>query len=71
SIIVNDVHMGNRYGYYGYGYGYGYGAYRYRYGYGYIGNYFSKKKNKTSGQYFDSPEETAKKLQEQNPPSIL
>lgn len=34
SIVVNDVTMGGRYGYYGYNYGYGY-AYSYQYGYGY------------------------------------
>jgi capsular exopolysaccharide synthesis family protein len=56
ALIVNDVHMGNRYGYYGYGYGYGYGAYRYRYGYGYAygGSYFGKKKKMEDG-YFDMP----------------
>ncbi|MFX8976569.1 hypothetical protein ABTN19_19505, partial [Acinetobacter baumannii] len=40
SLVVNDVHLGGKYGYYGYSYGYGYGyIYRYgvgyRYGYGY------------------------------------
>jgi Mrp family chromosome partitioning ATPase len=37
SIVVNDVSMGGRYGYYGYNYGYGYG-YSYQYGYGYKSN---------------------------------
>jgi capsular exopolysaccharide synthesis family protein len=57
SLIVNDVHMGNKYGYYGYGYGYGYGAYRYRYGYGYGygAAYFSKNKKKMGDGYFDMP----------------
>lgn len=42
-LVVNDLKMGNRYGYYGYGYGYGKG-YGYGYGhyYGYGGGYFSK-----------------------------
>jgi len=59
ALIVNDVHMGGKYGYYGYGYGYGYGyiyrygfGYRYGYGYGaYAGKYF---KRGTDG-YFDLP----------------
>jgi len=59
SLVVNDVHMGGKYGYYGYGYGYGYGyiyrygfGYRYGYGYGaYAGKYFKKG---TDG-YFDLP----------------
>ena len=59
ALIVNDVHMGGKYGYYGYGYGYGYGyiyrygfGYRYGYGYGaYAGKYFKKG---TDG-YFDLP----------------
>jgi capsular exopolysaccharide synthesis family protein len=34
SIVVNDVKMAGRYGYYGYNYSYGY-SYAYRYGYGY------------------------------------
>jgi capsular exopolysaccharide synthesis family protein len=33
AIVVNDVQLGGRYGYYGYGYGYGYG-YMYKYGFG-------------------------------------
>lgn len=59
SLVVNDVHLGGKYGYYGYSYGYGYGyiyrygvGYRYGYGYGhYGGKYFSKG---TDG-YFDMP----------------
>jgi Mrp family chromosome partitioning ATPase len=51
AIIVNDVNLAGRYGYYGYGYGYGYG-YMYRYGLGYGYNryiYGGKKKD----PYFD------------------
>lgn len=59
SLVVNDVHMGGKYGYYGYGYGYGYGyiyrygfGYRYGYGYGaYAGKYFKK----GNDGYFDLP----------------
>lgn len=47
SIVVNDVKMGGRYGYYGYNYGYGY-SYSYKYGYGYgkngvygVGGYYT------------------------------
>lgn len=42
-LVVNDLKMGARFGYYGYGYGYGKG-YGYGYGhyYGYGGGYFSK-----------------------------
>jgi capsular exopolysaccharide synthesis family protein len=63
AVVVNDVQLGGRYGYYGYGYGYGYG-YMYRYGfggkygynrYGLYGNkkdsYFNDKKG-----YFDVKE---------------
>jgi capsular exopolysaccharide synthesis family protein len=57
SLVVNDVHLGGKYGYYGYGYGFGYG-YVYRYGMGYAykygnygGGYFSKRKD----GYFDPP----------------
>ena len=65
ALIVNDVHMGGKYGYYGYGYGYGYGyiyrygfGYRYGYGYGaYAGKYFKKG---TDG-YFDLPNKGDKK----------
>ena len=46
SIVVNDVTMGGRYGYYGYNYGYGY-AYSYNYGYGY------KQKSNGGGYYAD------------------
>lgn len=56
-IVVNDVQLGGRYGYYGYGYGYGGYGYMYRYGlynkrgygYGYYG------KNDQEG-YFDPPD---------------
>ena len=59
ALVVNDVHMGGKYGYYGYGYGYGYGyiyrygfGYRYGYGYGaYAGKYFKK----GADGYFDLP----------------
>jgi Mrp family chromosome partitioning ATPase len=44
SLVVNDVVMGGRYGYYGYNYGYGY-AYSYQYGYGY-------KYTKSTGNYY-------------------
>ncbi len=49
SIVVNDVTMGGRYGYYGYNYGYGY-SYSYRYGYGYK---YLGKGNKYGGYYTD------------------
>lgn len=52
AIVVNDVNLAGRYGYYGYGYGYGYG-YMYRYGMGYGYNryiYGGRKKD----PYFDS-----------------
>lgn len=52
AIVVNDVNLAGRYGYYGYGYGYGYG-YMYRYGMGYGYNryiYGGKKKD----PYFDA-----------------
>lgn len=50
SLVVNDVIMGGRYGYYGYNYGYGY-AYSYQYGYGY-------KYTKNTGSYYtDSAED--------------
>lgn len=61
SLVVNDVHLGGRYGYYGYGYGYGYGyiyryglGYRYGYGYGY-GAYGNKYFSKGTEGYFDLP----------------
>lgn len=50
SIVVNDVTMGGRYGYYGYNYGYGY-SYSYKYGYGYK---YLGKANKDGGYYTDS-----------------
>ncbi len=50
SIVVNDVTMGGRYGYYGYNYGYGY-SYSYKYGYGYK---YLGKGNKDGGYYTDS-----------------
>ena len=34
ALVINDINLAGRYGYYGYGYGYGYG-YMYRYGIGY------------------------------------
>ncbi len=59
AIIVNDVNLAGRYGYYGYGYGYGYG-YMYRYGLGYGYNryiYGGKNKdpyfNENKRGYFD------------------
>lgn len=39
AIVVNDVNLAGRYGYYGYGYGYGYG---YMYGYGVKGYGYNK-----------------------------
>ncbi len=39
AIVVNDVNLAGRYGYYGYGYGYGYG---YMYGYGGKGYGYNK-----------------------------
>lgn len=57
SLVVNDVHMGGKYGYYGYGYGYGYG-YIYRYGFGYkygYGTYGKKYFGKDGEGYFDMP----------------
>jgi capsular exopolysaccharide synthesis family protein len=45
SLVVNDVKMGGRYGYYGYNYGYGYG-YAFSYKYGYINS-----KSKYGGYY--------------------
>ncbi|MCU0321213.1 MAG: polysaccharide biosynthesis tyrosine autokinase [Chitinophagaceae bacterium] len=53
AIVVNDVNLAGRYGYYGYGYGYGYG-YMYKYGqggYGY-GRYIYGGKKKDP--YFDA-----------------
>jgi capsular exopolysaccharide synthesis family protein len=58
-IVVNDVQLGGRYGYYGYGYGYGGYGYMYRYGlyskrgygYGYYG------KTDQEG-YFDPPDKS-------------
>jgi capsular exopolysaccharide synthesis family protein len=55
AIVVNDVNLTGRYGYYGYGYGYGYG-YMYRYGVGYGYNkyvYGNKKQKNNYGLYFD------------------
>jgi len=59
AIVVNDVILGGKYGYYGYGYGYGYG-YVYRYGFGYkygygYGNYAGKYFKKGAEGYFDLP----------------
>lgn len=50
GLVINDVKVGGRYGYYGYGNGYGYG-YRYGYGYGYGGYSY--------GNYFDDVKQTA------------
>ena len=49
-LVVNDLKMGARFGYYGYGYGYGKG-YGYGYGhyYGYGGGYFSQ----GADEYYD------------------
>jgi hypothetical protein len=49
-LVVNDLKMGARFGYYGYGYGYGKG-YGYGYGhyYGYGGGYF----NTGADEYYD------------------
>ncbi|MBC7721403.1 MAG: polysaccharide biosynthesis tyrosine autokinase, partial [Pedobacter sp.] len=59
ALIVNDVHMGGKYGYYGYGNSYGYGyiyryGFGYRYGYGY-GTYTGKYFKKGIDGYFDLP----------------
>lgn len=46
ALVVNDVRIGGRYGYYGYGYGYGYS-------YGYGTNYlYGVKAKRFSGTYF-------------------
>jgi hypothetical protein len=49
-LVVNDLKMGARFGYYGYGYGKGYG---YGYGYGYYGG--NRKGYQSSGldDYYD------------------
>jgi capsular exopolysaccharide synthesis family protein len=56
AVVVNDVQLGGRYGYYGYGYGYGYG-YMYKYGfgakYGY-NRYGLYGNNGKKGGYFDN-----------------
>lgn len=52
AIIVNDVNLAGRYGYYGYGYGYGYGyMYQYGLGYGYSRYIYGGKKK---DPYFDA-----------------
>ncbi len=52
AIVVNDVNLAGRYGYYGYGYGYGYGyMYRYGLGYGYSRYIYGGKKK---DPYFDA-----------------
>jgi capsular exopolysaccharide synthesis family protein len=55
GLVINDVKVGGRYGYYGYGNGYGYG-YRYGYGYGYgaysYGNYFDDMKRQAWWEKF-------------------
>jgi len=50
GMVINDVKVGPRQGYYGHQYGYGYG-YGYRYGYGYGG--------KGYGEYFDDEKSTS------------
>ncbi len=55
SLVVNDVQLGGRYGYYGYSYY----TYAYRYGYNYGYGYFGKNKKKDNGyfdSYFDDPD---------------
>lgn len=47
-LIVNDLKMGARFGYYGYGYGKGYG-----YGYGYGSGYYGKRKGYQSSGFDD------------------
>ncbi|MBX2931816.1 MAG: polysaccharide biosynthesis tyrosine autokinase [Chitinophagaceae bacterium] len=50
AIVVNDVNLAGRYGYYGYGYGYGYG-YMYGYGKGYNRYIYGGRKK---DPYFDA-----------------
>lgn len=49
-IVVNDLKMGARFGYYGYGYGYGKG---YGYGYGYYYGYGGGYNDSGAGDYYD------------------
>jgi capsular exopolysaccharide synthesis family protein len=49
-IVVNDLKMGARFGYYGYGYGYGKG---YGYGYGYYYGYGGGYSDSGAGEYYD------------------
>jgi capsular exopolysaccharide synthesis family protein len=49
-IVVNDLKMGARFGYYGYGYGYGKG---YGYGYGYYYGYGGGYHDSGAGEYYD------------------
>ena len=60
ALVINDVNLAGRYGYYGYGYGYGYG-YMYKYGYGNNKYIYGGKKtdpyfNENKKGYFDSTE---------------
>lgn len=59
GLIINDVKVGARYGYYGYGNSYGYG---YGYGYGYSYGYAYGGKSKSSNQYFDDVKPRPKTL---------
>jgi capsular exopolysaccharide synthesis family protein len=64
ALVINDVNLAGRYGYYGYGYGYGYGyMYRYGFGYGYNRYIYGGKKNDpyfniNKKGYFDNPQKT-------------
>lgn len=64
GLVINDVKVGGRYGYYGYGNGYGYG-YRYGYGYSYgpysYGNYFDDIKHQPWWQRLFSKKKKNKK----------
>jgi capsular exopolysaccharide synthesis family protein len=51
-IIVNDLKMGARFGYYGYGYGKGY-AYGYGYGYGYVSQQKRGYQSSGADDYYD------------------
>lgn len=64
ALVINDVNLAGRYGYYGYGYGYGYGyMYRYGFGYGYNRYIYGGKKNDpyfnvNKKGYFDNTQKT-------------
>jgi capsular exopolysaccharide synthesis family protein len=59
GIVMNDVKVGARHGYYGHHYGYGYGyGYGYSNGYGYGGGYYGK----GYGEYFDAEPSDSKWL---------